>query len=158
MTFAKIKYWARLLSVGLGVLFTSHALACPPCKEILSLEETIKQAEVIAIAEHAGHVVHNKRPDIFKTGETKVKLKLLHILKGDLQPATVIVLAYSGPCHGVDLSEHETALVLLKKTPDGEYDAINHGCSFRQARVRDGLIEINNSSMTLEVFSRQYLQ
>lgn len=108
-----------------GVLFLvvgpgPAAQACQPCRDVLSRKDTAARAELTVIG----------RPldSPFQGQPASVRVKLLQVIKGEMQADSIRVRSWYGMCrYGLAL-ENGVYLLFLQKTAD-VYEPVEQGCS-----------------------------
>ncbi|MDD4616656.1 MAG: hypothetical protein PHW76_06030 [Alphaproteobacteria bacterium] len=154
----------RMVSIFFVVLLflPREGVACERCLSTLSLEETISQADEIAVAERdPDENIAEPDPNATELDMSKlpefIHLKILKVLKGEPLPPVVRVQSYSGMCrYGIYFRKGVTALVFLKRTPDF-YTSVAGGCSKTSIPLGGNTLNLDGKKITLQTFTEKYL-
>ncbi len=144
-----MKPWRPLISTGLLLilLLTPPAVhACEPCIEILGLEDTATQAELIIIGQKVAEAPHTSEHN----GPDWITVRVVEILKGQIEQGQIQVNSWDGMCaYGIVADEGESYVMFLEQR-NGQYDAVNIGCAVTALPVKDDAVETEEQVISID--------
>jgi hypothetical protein len=139
-----------------AVLATGPVWACEPCAEVLGLDETVRQADLVIVGRktdaepHAATGPAGAAPDW-------IDVEVLQVLKGTSAEARLRVNSWDGMCdYGIVVDAHPHVMFLVKPRPgQGRvfYDAVNDGCAVKTYPIDGNQVRLDDESIAVEQFS-----
>lgn len=148
MSTKEIKQWLWLISVSLLLTFllTPPAVyACEPCAEILGLEETAAQADLIIIGQKIAEGPHTG-----VGGPDWIMVKVIEILKGQVENEQIQVNSWDGMCaYGIVVDDNEAYVMFLEKGSD-QYDTVEFGCAVTTLPIKGEGVELEGQVVPID--------
>lgn len=140
-----------------GSVLVSPAVACEPCSEIWDFARTAAVADLILVARENPAPKPTPPPgQPPPDGPDSIKIDIEQVLKGEESRQTIVVNSWDGMCpYGIQL-EPGSHVVLLRKRNDRqqwddvEFDSLNNGCALKSLPIKDGKVELEGKSLTLD--------
>ena len=138
------------------LLFACPASACEPCLTRSSLEQTVRQADVIALLQNddrnSGGTL-DARPEL-------LELSVVQLYKGNIDTSSLLVRSWYGECaYGVQMRMNTKSIVFLQEVRDiatgqfdGTYKLVEDGCSEGQLPVSGNTVRLNDHWIPLDGF------
>jgi hypothetical protein len=126
-----------------GLLGAAAVRACEPCAELLDLDETAQQADLVVIGEQV-----NSGPST-GSGPDWIVVRVDEVLKGDPPGERIRVNGWDGMCpYGIVV---EPGIYVMFLADEGEmYAAVNYGCAVKTLPVTGENVEVDEQSMPLD--------
>lgn len=137
--------------------------ACELCPddELLTLAETVAQADLIVIAQKIGDEdgrVTVPDPD---GGPEWSTLQIREVLRGTASQPEIIVNSWEGMCsYGIIVGDQPVLLLLEESSSADEpyqYDAVARGCGEKGYLVTNDSINLNGTVLSIDQFIAQYV-
>jgi hypothetical protein len=137
--------WIVVASLGYAPITD----ACSPCDDRLSLEETARLADFVAVAVRVGDEESADRAVRYAPFE------ITRTLKGTASASRISVATRYGMCpYGVDVGLL-TPSVLFLEAHDGRYESVRQGCAVKSLPIVDGKVVLNDIKVTVDTLSAE---
>lgn len=117
------------------VLAATPAVACEPCMQVLTLDETIQKADIVMVAE--SDVVEFTKPE----GPKKIQAKVLKVLKGNYAGETITLNSWYGMCPYGFIFKKPQEVLFITKNANGDYERVASGCDTNSLPYENGLVD-----------------
>ncbi len=139
---------AMLLASTL-LLHSQAASACQPCPKVLSLAETVQKADLVIVGKN---LTKRTQPDTEPGGPDEIDVWIIRTLLGEETKKTIRVNSWDGMCPYGIVADGGHNVMLLKRQQD-KYDAVESGCSVKTYPVKNGIVDVEGTEMSLQNFT-----
>lgn len=136
--------------------FAFGAMACEPCMQTLSLDETYQQADLVILAESTPFDPDKmSKGDYNSDGIAEIDATVVKVLKGTYPEKTIRLKSWYGMCPYGFVFRYPQEVIAIKAKEEGVYTRINDGCDKNQLPYKDGLVDGKES---LDDFVKNHLE
>lgn len=143
---------AASVGVALSVLGAGVALACQPCQNYVSFEDTVARAQLVVIGTAMKEAVHEYDGE----NDDFMVLRVDGVLKGEKVSGDIRVQSWSGMCpYGLFMKNGTQAVVYLSPMDDA-WQIVGNGCAEPASPVEDGQVRTTKGVVALDAFRAAY--
>jgi len=134
--------------IAIAIMATS-AIACQPCQSKLDFEQSLQQADLVIVGKRIDYDPEEKMP-------SRIKVKIIKVLKGEIKEAQIEVKSWYGMCgYGIVVDDQIYVMILIKSSEmQGVYTTVNTGCSVTQLLVKSNKVSVDGKNMSIEDISK----
>ncbi|MCB0358501.1 MAG: hypothetical protein KDD44_02665 [Bdellovibrionales bacterium] len=140
-----MKLQTLLAALGANLLLSAAASACTPCATKLTLEETVKKADLIVIGTNeTGELpaVHEQ------AGPDTLRIAVSEILAGTEERKSIVVNSWDSMCpYGIVITTGSYVIFLTRR--ESMYDSIDSGCSVKALPLENDEVVIDERRIPL---------
>jgi hypothetical protein len=137
--------WTVFVSLG----YARMADACSPCDDRLSLAQTARRADLVAVAVRVGDEEAADR------GIRYAPFEITGTLKGTASASRILVATRYGMCpYGVDV-ELLTPSVLFLEAHEGRYESVRQGCAVKNLPIVDGKVVLSDIELPIDTLAAE---
>lgn len=147
-----------IIATAFAVLtFAQIVHACEPCEKVLTLEETIEQADLIVVGKKYGNGPLSgpeNQPNIY--GPEWISVQVEKVLKGETNKDKIKVNSWSGMCgYGIVIDDEERYLIFMEKG-DVRYNSVQWGCSVTKLPIVENGVVTEGTRFTIDEFAQYF--
>lgn len=137
------------------VLSPFSVSACEPCLEVLTLQETIDEADLIVVGKKTAD---GPSEDPRFDSPRWIEIEIDNILKGSVSARRIKAGAWSGMCgYGIIIEDDRDYLIFMKGTEDPDmYSSVKQDCGVARFAIENGQIDTGEEKLSVGNFASRY--